>query len=87
MFLKRQNKGSVLVHALLLDEMLVLLQREGEKYFLKCFQMGQPSKPLSPIIKTNTLLFRENAICKYHNKTLQQKLFSMRSNCLNFNLT
>lgn len=65
MFLKRQNKGPVQVRALLLEEMLVLLQREGERYFLKYFQTGAPGQPLSPIIKSNTMLFRENAICKY----------------------
>lgn len=65
MFLKRQNKGPVQVHALLLEEMLVLLQREGERYVLKYFQTGAPGQPLSPIIKTNTLLFRENAICTF----------------------
>lgn len=65
MILKRPNKGPVQVYILLLEEAVVLLQREGEKYLLKFFQTGAATQqPLSPIIKMNTLLFRANAVCK-----------------------
>lgn len=68
MTLRRPNKSLVPVHILLLEEAVVILHREGDRFLLKFFQSGstaQPS-PLSPIIKMNTLLVRTNAVCKYY---------------------
>ncbi|XP_030755908.1 rho guanine nucleotide exchange factor 12 isoform X2 [Sitophilus oryzae] len=63
--LRRPNKALVPVHILLLEEMVVLLQKENDKFILKFFQSGIPGQPaLSPIIKMSTLLVRENAVCK-----------------------
>lgn len=48
-----------------MEEIVVILQKESEKFILKFFQTGTPSQPpLSPIIKMNTLLVRENAVCE-----------------------
>ncbi|KAH1003809.1 hypothetical protein HUJ04_003663 [Dendroctonus ponderosae] len=64
--LRRPNKANVHVHVLLMEEMVVIFQKESEKFILKFFQSGSstPMAPLSPIIKMNTLLARENAVCK-----------------------
>ncbi|CAG9761205.1 unnamed protein product [Ceutorhynchus assimilis] len=64
--LRRPNKAPVQVHVLLMEEMVVILQKENEKFLLKFFQSGAPTQmaPLSPIIKMSTLLVRENAVCK-----------------------
>ncbi|XP_060520310.1 rho guanine nucleotide exchange factor 11 isoform X2 [Cylas formicarius] len=66
MQLRRPNKAPVPVHILLLEEMVVVLHRENDKFLLKFFQSGSPAQPLplSPIIKMNTLLVRNNAVCK-----------------------
>ncbi|XP_076264707.1 rho guanine nucleotide exchange factor 2 isoform X14 [Rhynchophorus ferrugineus] len=65
LYLRRPNKAPVLVHVLLLEEMIVILQKENDRFILKFFQSGNPGQPpLSPIIKMNTLLVRENAVCK-----------------------
>lgn len=66
MQLRRPNKGVVPVHILLLEEAVIILHREGDKFLLKFFQSGSASQPapLSPIIKMNTLLVRTNAVCK-----------------------
>ncbi|KAL1517182.1 hypothetical protein ABEB36_000980 [Hypothenemus hampei] len=64
--LRRPNKAPVQVHVLLMEEMVVILQKESDKFLLKFFQSGASTQmaPLSPIIKMNTLLVRENAVCK-----------------------
>lgn len=65
MILKRPNKGPLQVYILLLEEAVVLLQKEGDKFLLKFFQSGLPGQqPLVPIIRMNNLLFRANAACK-----------------------
>ncbi|CAH1989358.1 unnamed protein product [Acanthoscelides obtectus] len=66
MQLRRPNKPIVPVHILLLEEAVIILHREGDKFLLKFFQSGSSAQPnpLSPIIKMNTLLVRQNAVCK-----------------------
>ncbi|XP_050312480.1 rho guanine nucleotide exchange factor 11 [Anthonomus grandis grandis] len=64
LMLRRTNKAPVPVHVLLMEEMVVILQKESDKYILKFFQSVAPMPLLSPIIKMNTLLVRENAVCK-----------------------
>lgn len=56
-----------------MEEMVVIFQKESEKFILKFFQSGSstPMAPLSPIIKMNTLLARENAVCKRNAYKLQ----------------
>lgn len=63
MQLRKANKAIVPVHILLLEEIVVILQRDGDKFLLKYFQSAQ-ALPLSPIIKLNTLLVRNNAAFK-----------------------
>lgn len=63
--LKRQNKGLLNVHMVLLEEVVILLQKENERFLLKFFQSGiTGQQPLAPIIKMSTLLVRTNAACK-----------------------
>ncbi|XP_066148059.1 rho guanine nucleotide exchange factor 12 isoform X2 [Euwallacea fornicatus] len=63
--LRRPNKPPVQVHVLLMEEIVVILQKESDRFILKFFQTGSAAQPpLSPIIKMNTLLARENAVCK-----------------------
>nr|XP_023026441.1 rho guanine nucleotide exchange factor 12 isoform X3 [Leptinotarsa decemlineata] len=66
MQLKRPNKPIVPVHILLLEEAVIILQREGDRFLLKFFQSGSAAQPqpLSPIIKMSMLLARTNAVCK-----------------------
>lgn len=66
MHLRRGNKAMVPVHILLLEEVVVILHKEGDKFFLKFFQSGSSAQPtpLSPVIKISTLLVRNNAACK-----------------------
>lgn len=66
MQLRRPNKPVVPVHILLLEEAVVILHREGDKFLLKFFQSGSSAQPgpLSPIIKMSTLIVRTNAVCK-----------------------
>ncbi|KAG5887050.1 hypothetical protein JTB14_020399 [Gonioctena quinquepunctata] len=66
MQLKRPNKPVVPVHILLLEEAVIILHREGDRFLLKFFQSGTPAQPqpLSPIIKMSMLLARTNAVCK-----------------------
>lgn len=63
--LKRQNKGLLNVHMVLLEEVVILLQKEGERFLLKFFQSGIPGQQLlAPIIKMSNLLVRTNAACE-----------------------
>ncbi|KRT81051.1 hypothetical protein AMK59_5076, partial [Oryctes borbonicus] len=63
--LKRQTKALLNVHMVLLEEIVILLQREGERFLLKFFQSGIPGQqPLAPIIKMSNLLVRTNAALK-----------------------
>lgn len=63
---RRPNKAIVPVHILLLDEAVIILHRENDRYSLKFFQSGSQAQPqpFSPIIKMSTLLVRPNAVCK-----------------------
>ncbi|ERL88867.1 hypothetical protein D910_06249 [Dendroctonus ponderosae] len=56
--LRRPNKANVHVHVLLMEEMV-----SGS---------STPMAPLSPIIKMNTLLARENAVCKCNHRNLSR---------------
>lgn len=53
---------------LLLDDVIILLQKQDEKYVLKFYNMntasggGERSPTLSPIIKVSTVLVRPNAV-------------------------
>uniref|UniRef100_A0A1Y1KTQ6 Rho guanine nucleotide exchange factor 12 n=3 Tax=Photinus pyralis TaxID=7054 RepID=A0A1Y1KTQ6_PHOPY len=65
MHLRRPNKQPVALHIVLLEEAVILLQKDAERYVLKFFQAGTPTQqPLAPIIKTSTLLVRANAASK-----------------------
>lgn len=65
MHLRRPNKQPIALHIVLLEEAVILLQRDAERYLLKFFQAGTPThQPLAPIIKTSTLLVRANAACE-----------------------
>ncbi|KAF2883485.1 hypothetical protein ILUMI_22658 [Ignelater luminosus] len=65
MHLRRPNKQPIALHIVLLEEAVILLQRDAERYVLKFFQAGTPThQPLAPIIKTSTLLVRANAASK-----------------------
>lgn len=67
--LKRQNKGLLHIHMVLLEEIVILLQKEGDRFLLKFFQSGMTtpnpqSSVISPVIKMSTLLVRTNAALK-----------------------
>ncbi|CAG9864678.1 unnamed protein product [Phyllotreta striolata] len=66
MLLRRPNKPLVPVHILLLEEAVIILQKDNDKFLLKFFQSNSQTQlqPFSPIIKMNTLLARANAACK-----------------------
>ncbi|KAF5304968.1 hypothetical protein FQR65_LT18831, partial [Abscondita terminalis] len=65
MHLRRPNKQPVGLHIVLLEQAVILLQRDAERYVLKFFQAGTPTQqPLAPIIRTSTLLVRANAASK-----------------------
>ncbi|XP_072375594.1 rho guanine nucleotide exchange factor 12 isoform X3 [Diabrotica undecimpunctata] len=66
MQLRRPNKPIVPVHILLLEEAVMILHRDSDRFLLKFFQSGSQAQPqpLSPIIKMNMLLTRANAVCK-----------------------
>lgn len=57
--LRNDSSKRINVLALMLEDCLVLLQREGEKFLLKPFP--HPNQPLSPLIKWDRVLFRPNA--------------------------
>ena len=56
------------LHVLLLDDAIILLQKQDEKYILKFYNMNTPSggsergPTHSPIIKMSTILVRHNAV-------------------------
>lgn len=45
------------LHVLLLEDVIILLQKQDDKYVLKFF-----SSTLSPVIKMSTALIKENAV-------------------------
>ncbi|KAM3968855.1 LOW QUALITY PROTEIN: rho guanine nucleotide exchange factor 2 [Aphomia sociella] len=62
--IRSDTNKKIAVLALMLEDSLVLLQREGEKFVLKPIQVrADPSQPglLSPLIKWDKVLFRPNA--------------------------
>ena len=79
MQLRRGNKAIVPVHVLLLEEAVVILHKEGDRFLLKFFQSGSSAQPqpLSPIIKMSTLLVRNNAACEYSRYNFFNLLFFM----------
>ncbi|XP_045464460.1 rho guanine nucleotide exchange factor 11 isoform X2 [Harmonia axyridis] len=86
MHLRRPNKSTVLVHVLLMEEVVVILHKEGDKYVLKNFQSGTSGQtnPLSPIIKISTLLVRINAVCKnalflVNTSTMNSQMYDLRA--------
>ncbi|XP_052747719.1 rho guanine nucleotide exchange factor 11 isoform X4 [Galleria mellonella] len=62
--IRSDTNKKIAVLALMLEDSLVLLQREGDKFVLKPIQVrADPSQPglLSPLIKWDKVLFRPNA--------------------------
>lgn len=60
----RINKQKVALHVVLTEEIIMLLQRQDEKYVLKFYNrdgMGAGERQLSPIVKVCTLIVRPNA--------------------------
>ncbi|XP_066992612.2 rho guanine nucleotide exchange factor 12 isoform X3 [Anabrus simplex] len=54
------------LHVLLLDDVIILLQKQDDKYCLKFYNTnaGDRSPTLSPVIKVSTVLVRPNAVDK-----------------------
>lgn len=63
MLLNRTNKAALPVHVLILEEAVIILQKEGEKYLLKFFHIGNQTAP--PILKMSNILVRRNAVGEY----------------------
>lgn len=60
LFLRIQNRQKLIdLHVLLLEDAIILLQKQDEKFVLKFY-----SQSLSPIIKISTVLVRPNAVDK-----------------------
>lgn len=51
------------IHVLLLDDAIILLQKQDEKFILKFYSQSL----LSPVIKVSTVLVRHNAVGRYLN--------------------
>ncbi|XP_025837037.1 rho guanine nucleotide exchange factor 12-like [Agrilus planipennis] len=65
MHLRRPNKQPLAVHVVLLEEAVILLQKDAERYVLKFFQAGTPNQQyLAPVMKTSSLIVRTNAASK-----------------------
>ncbi|XP_046628149.1 rho guanine nucleotide exchange factor 11 isoform X2 [Neodiprion virginianus] len=52
------------LHVVLLDDTILLLHRQDEKYLLKFINTNQVNSVLSPIVKVSTVLVRHNAVDK-----------------------
>ncbi|XP_034949191.1 rho guanine nucleotide exchange factor 12 isoform X2 [Chelonus insularis] len=52
------------LHVVLLDDTILLLHRQEEKYLLKFMNTNQVNSVLSPIVKVSTVLVRNNAVDK-----------------------
>ncbi|XP_015111915.1 rho guanine nucleotide exchange factor 12 isoform X5 [Diachasma alloeum] len=52
------------LHVVLLDDTILLLHRQDEKYLLKFMNTNQVNSVLSPIVKVSTVLVRNNAVDK-----------------------
>lgn len=60
-----QNRAKpVDLHVVLLDDTILLLHRQDEKYLLKFINPNQANSVLSPIVKVSTVLVRHNAVDK-----------------------
>ncbi|XP_033196749.1 rho guanine nucleotide exchange factor 2 isoform X2 [Bombus vancouverensis nearcticus] len=60
-----QNRAKpVDLHVVLLDDTILLLHRQDEKYLLKFINPNQANSVLSPIVKVSTVLVRNNAVDK-----------------------
>ncbi|XP_017884355.1 rho guanine nucleotide exchange factor 11 isoform X1 [Ceratina calcarata] len=60
-----QNRAKpVDLHVVLLDDTILLLHRQDEKYLLKFINTNQANSVLSPIVKVSTVLVRHNAVDK-----------------------
>ncbi|KAL0859721.1 hypothetical protein ABMA27_010083 [Loxostege sticticalis] len=59
--LRHDSSKKIAMLALMFEEMLVLLQREGDKYVLKPIPQPSQHAALSPLIKWDKVLFRPNA--------------------------
>ncbi|KAJ0170642.1 hypothetical protein K1T71_014013 [Dendrolimus kikuchii] len=57
----RNDSKKVSVLALMLEDSLVLMQREGDKFVLKPISQPSHNQQLSPLIKWDKVLFRPNA--------------------------
>nr|UYR00220.1 rho guanine nucleotide exchange factor-like protein [Plectrocnemia conspersa] len=63
LLIRQDSTKRLTVHALMLSECLVLLQKESDKYILRPIsQVGH--QPLSPVVHWNTVFFRTNAAAK-----------------------
>lgn len=74
------NSFSSDVHVLLLDDIMMLLQKQDERLVLKCQSRTLTPTPdgklmLSPIIKLNTAMAREVATGEYPKVQLQPKYY------------
>ncbi|XP_025601965.2 rho guanine nucleotide exchange factor 11 isoform X3 [Athalia rosae] len=52
------------LHVVLLDDTILLLHRQDEKYLLKFINTNQVNSVLSPVVKVSTVLVRHNAVDK-----------------------
>lgn len=52
------------LHVVLLDDLILLLHRQDEKYLLKFINTNQVNSVLSPVVKVSTVLVRHNAVDK-----------------------
>ncbi|XP_028169195.1 rho guanine nucleotide exchange factor 11-like isoform X2 [Ostrinia furnacalis] len=59
--LRHESSKKTAMLALMFEEMLVLLQREGDKYVLRPIPQPSQHAALSPLIKWDKVLFRPNA--------------------------
>lgn len=56
------------IHVLLLHDVIILLQKQDEKYVLKFYNVNNPSggaPTLSPIVKVSSVLVRDNAVGEF----------------------
>jgi len=55
------------LHVLLLEDLIILLNKVDDKYVLKYYGFQDRTPTLSPIIKLSTALVRHNAVGMYSN--------------------
>lgn len=54
------------LHVLLLEDLIILLNKVDDKYVLKYYGFQDRTPTLSPIIKLSTALVRHNAVGMYY---------------------